>query len=334
MSQGRSWENSSLYGRHDVLRSFQALNVTQVQEEIERLRRELCLTTRKYNRAKRDILDIKAANNIDRNPFLFLDLPREIRNQIYQHALQAPVHVVTDDRPTEWLNLNDSPYKPPSPQICLLNAQISKEANEVLYGSNTFVFTRPNTLLQFERQIGLINQSSIRHIGLNVLFSDIPSHWQYTHARLHPIFDLHPIPIHWAQALGVSQLRDLDQITITKARIYYKEPGSTPSIVTAAETWTGEERKALMEKNLRVAAIQILGRRRNPVKQPRVNLRMISEEEPDLRNYPQNWVINIMNDASEIEWEARMESDFLHETGSATPQAEIDPNIWFASNYN
>jgi len=65
----------------------------------------------------------------------FLDLPGEIRNQIYDHLLVIPSHSTPR-------RLGDPPIYP---QILLTNRAIHEEAQQILYGSNTFL-ARPNLL--------------------------------------------------------------------------------------------------------------------------------------------------------------------------------------------
>ena len=93
-------------------------------------------------------------------PTSFLDLPGEIRNEIYKYLL---VHDVTIK---PW-----SGDHALSPNILATNRTILREASSILYGNNCFDFTRwgrsPYWIQVFFGAIGIINMGYFRSICLD-----------------------------------------------------------------------------------------------------------------------------------------------------------------------
>ncbi|MCJ1232031.1 hypothetical protein MMC12_008712 [Toensbergia leucococca] len=98
----------------------------------------------------------------------FLDLPRELRDQIYFHAL-----VCRDDGGSVYRSPHTA-YYPPSPGLALVNRQIHDEANQTLYSVNRFyLWSVPSSRIFFS-MIGPTNTSYIRHLSISVLGQDEP----------------------------------------------------------------------------------------------------------------------------------------------------------------
>jgi hypothetical protein len=57
-------------------------------------------------------------------------------------------------------------YRPPTPAICLLNRQLSVEANEILYSRNTIHFDAPEDIHDCLEAIGSINKAHVQSISI------------------------------------------------------------------------------------------------------------------------------------------------------------------------
>ncbi|KAL2046819.1 hypothetical protein N7G274_000837 [Stereocaulon virgatum] len=95
----------------------------------------------------------------DKPTFPFLQLPREIRDRIYLYALKCPAFAKIHPQVMEW-------FKPSTPAICLVNRQLSAEANEILYSKNMMHFDEPEEIHNCLEAIGTINKAYIRSISL------------------------------------------------------------------------------------------------------------------------------------------------------------------------
>ncbi|KAL0257554.1 hypothetical protein SLS55_008368 [Diplodia seriata] len=91
-----------------------------------------------------------AAAAAARNIFRWADLPGELKNLIYKHALTTPAPIDAHKR----ISLFD---KPPTlnlvPALLLLNKQTYAEAAPILYGENKFVFTSELKLRAWLRRV-------------------------------------------------------------------------------------------------------------------------------------------------------------------------------------
>lgn len=95
---------------------------------------------------------------IDLRPFVFTELPGEIRNQIYQLLLTVPR--LSTPRP-----LGDPPLYP---SMLRLSKQIHDESRQILYGCNTFL-AHPNLLTGMPRL--RLYYSTIPHASLIAFIS-------------------------------------------------------------------------------------------------------------------------------------------------------------------
>jgi hypothetical protein len=280
------WQRPRYYG--------EPLDTEGMIEDVEQLRRALCQMTRDYTILKEELAMTKKCHGLDKKPFNFLQLPREVRDQIYRCALLAPIHVNTEPRPLFNLNLVASPYKPPNPHICLLNKQICEEANVILYSENTFWFEKAGQLLQFEHRISDVNKSLIRHIAFDVEYSSF-SDVEVVHTSFIPFFDWTSLPSHWTKALRLSSCRNLDQMTITAL------VGSIEVIQT--EDYT-------MHPDLKKAIVEILRRSQDDSKTTKLVLRRFLKPQSEAEKYPPGWDVRFGRYDAEIEWEWAMQVQF------------------------
>jgi len=114
-----------------------------------------------------ELVHIKAMGEKKGKSFRFLDLPCEIRLQIYHEALQAISYIKTRTTVHE-LSLYTSPNNPAAPGLCLTNRFVNQEATSVLYSSNTFYFDSPRELRKFEYKIGDLNRDFVRSLWLKI----------------------------------------------------------------------------------------------------------------------------------------------------------------------
>lgn len=108
--------------------------------------------------------------------FRFLDLPPEIRNEIYGHMLTFPgATYPSDSTPTSVASLYK--YKPqaerdsiPIPHSALdilrVNRQVHDEAHKIFYSQNDLVFSRPVHLQDFMLSLGDGRLDTIRKVTL------------------------------------------------------------------------------------------------------------------------------------------------------------------------
>ncbi|KAI9696614.1 MAG: hypothetical protein M1836_005633 [Candelina mexicana] len=139
------------------------LDVDDLVEKNERLQRRICALGRKYAAAYKELEEAREAHGYYANPLPFLQFPREIRDQIYTYALQAPVTVRTHPLPAIYTSM--SVFKPPTPGMLLVNSQVYREAKEILYSRNTFAFSETQHMLEFLEQIGEESKDRIQSIS-------------------------------------------------------------------------------------------------------------------------------------------------------------------------
>lgn len=164
--------------------------VSRLQHRVEYLETKLDLTTQ----------ELELAGHVVKEPtFPFLRLPREIRDQIYLYALVCTGHVNLMPRHREH-------PKPPIPGICLLNRQISVEANKILYSRNTIIFSVFEDIHDCLENIGITNKAHIRSIFIPFDCCTIKQRWD---GMSHSV-----IASYWAEALLASGLKSLMKMDV------------------------------------------------------------------------------------------------------------------------
>jgi len=204
MDSSKPWQPSPHFDPYDIV---------SLAEENDRLRRALCATTRDYIQTKKELESAREALGYGKKPLPFLQLPREVRDQIYSYALQTAVNIRPEFHDIHSLSLQHSPWKPESPAICLVNRQIYVEAMEILYSKNTFCFSNPSELLSFEDQIGIPNRDLVQRIEIPMVV--MPESVVIPDLDLGPPCDWRSIPAHWAKALMKSSFNHILEISIT-----------------------------------------------------------------------------------------------------------------------
>ncbi|KAH8679652.1 hypothetical protein BGZ60DRAFT_524863 [Tricladium varicosporioides] len=184
-------------------------------EENLRLRRALCALTRNFISTSSELSLTRKVLGIYKTAFPFLQLPREVRDQIYTYALTIPEPIVLAASPLElpvFLTLDNFPSQQLVPNLCLANKKIQAEANEILYSKNTFHFPNPSDLYRFEEDIGPINRTFIHSISIDLLF---PSDRRVIpHPDLIANCDFQPVSPHWSKVLDTSRFMLIDDITV------------------------------------------------------------------------------------------------------------------------
>ncbi|KAL9117781.1 MAG: hypothetical protein Q9187_005677 [Circinaria calcarea] len=176
-----------------------ASEVLQLQKEVSRLQHRVEYLETRPNITSR-VLEF-VGRNIDKPTFPFLQLPREIRDQIYLYALIC----------TPYANLSpqymDS-YRPPTPAICLVNRQLSVEANKILYSRNTVHFEVPDDIHDCLEAIGSVNKAYVRSISIWFDYRTIEQ-------RQRDGVSTSGTASHWARALFGSGLTNLMKIDLS-----------------------------------------------------------------------------------------------------------------------
>jgi hypothetical protein len=232
-------------------------DIDSLRDKYDKLRRLLFSTVRAYNSVKEELEIAREALGIYKTPFPILRLPREIRDQIYEYALQALGVVSPEPCPSNCLSLEKSTWKPTTPDLCLVNKQVYGEAVQVLYSKNIFCFERAGQLLEFEKVIGLPNCGLVEHIEINVNVTGVRQGGLMADPDLVVPCDWQGFPSHWAKALMRSSLRNVLQLTVI-AQLPEK-----PS-------WDGKSVK--LPSSLRLAIGDFFRRRPNQAVPPRLNL--------------------------------------------------------------
>jgi hypothetical protein len=252
--------------------NFDRDDMASLNDENDRLRRELCAMTRAYNSTKKELEDLKETTGFYEKALPFLQLPREVRDQIYGYAFLAPSNIRPEHRPMYLLSLEPLSWKPETPGFCLANKQIHLEAIEILYGKNTFYFQNPGELIRFEEQIGASNRALIRSLEIstaviskNSFVPDpdyvAPCDWQGN-------------PTHWSMALMMSQLKN-----VVEMRIRVEDRGSA------------EQNMVTMSPVLQQAIVNMLQRNPDRDMKRRLTLKGFGHSEQD--KFPRDWEVKI-----------------------------------------
>ncbi|KAK0100035.1 hypothetical protein ONS95_013150 [Cadophora gregata] len=187
-------------------------DIQSLKESNERLRRALCSMERKYIRTK-EALD--AATNLlghNKSPFPFLQLPREIRDQIYLLALQAEKPIRIEPQELQHLSLDDDRRKPATPSLLYLNRQISQEAAEILYSKNELSVTGPGELLRFQQQVGSRNKDLVRVLKIRMfIYQDMACIQDPAYIAS---YDFKPVPSHWEKALSQLEMKGIKTLKV------------------------------------------------------------------------------------------------------------------------
>lgn len=235
---------------------------------------------------------------LDTNPknLCFLDLPREIRDQIYVEALCAP-HPLYPISPPELVDkIYPEPRTVPCANLLVANRQVHNEASPVLYEQNTFAFLTPIDLRAFEDSaVGPTSKlRQIRHILLPMRIAPPAANIPHGRPRPEPAYywDLKPA-MYWARALHLTQLSGVQEMTITWLR---EDPfGDVIS--------SGGEIPAVLVK----AVHEVLG----AAVQQRPRLRLVGYAEEEREKFPDSWQVDIEGEnRSTFQY-----SDFLHALG-------------------
>ncbi|QSZ32179.1 hypothetical protein DSL72_001750 [Monilinia vaccinii-corymbosi] len=262
---------------HD-LESLQAAN-----EYLERL---LFATARKHNQVWEELESVKASSGMYDKPLPFLSFPREVRDQIYTYALQAPREAFVGVRHIRMLSCDtfpDSthyPFKPPTPGLLLVNRQMYEEAVQVLYACNNFSFHRPRELFDFQSQVGVYNCALVRQMKISVVFEDESMHAPSEYVAPS---DYENIPSHWAKALMEARLMN-----------------NIVSMQIDANTGSHELRLMCMPPALYRAILTTFARNRNATTAPEIILKGFQTQEVD--KFPKTWKTST-EQWLEVEWQ-------------------------------
>ena len=111
----------------------------------------------------------------------FLDLPREIRDEIYHHSLccAGPEPITLYQSSQDLCTKTDapSPLAGLATSLFYANRTVSREALETFYSSNTFVISEPQKnwarLWTFLWTIGAVNRSHLRSLAIRAPYSEV-----------------------------------------------------------------------------------------------------------------------------------------------------------------
>lgn len=98
----------------------------------------------------------------------FLDLPAEMRNQIYKYSLLKSDYITL---------LNTKPFIE-EPALLMTSKKVRNEALAIFYGNNTFEIHKIDTFTQFLQLFNPGKQALIRQIhtfGLAMVYDELPS---------------------------------------------------------------------------------------------------------------------------------------------------------------
>ncbi|MCJ1347454.1 hypothetical protein MMC31_005679 [Peltigera leucophlebia] len=173
--------------------------VLQLQEEVCRLKRRVEYLEMGLDATRRELKLM--GHNVDKPTFPFLLLPRKVRDQIYHYALMCPAYAKLV--PMRW-----EIFRPPTPGICLVNRQLSIEANKILYSRNTFYFDELDDIRTRLEAIGSINKAHVQSISIWFDYRSIKQCQRDGVSTLGTASD-------WAMALFGSGLKNLVKIDIS-----------------------------------------------------------------------------------------------------------------------
>lgn len=167
----------------------------------------LCALGREHIETKQQLQAYQPAGTLP-----FLQFPREVRGQTYRNALLVGREISLNLRS---ICLERSPNKVQSPYICLVNRQIHRESNLILY-SNSFRFNYPEERVAFEERIGPDNRCLVHKISIHptYLSSKTKNYNPYSEGAM---------KIWWEDMLVDSSLNHLSEITIDAS--YWSPPG-------------------------------------------------------------------------------------------------------------
>ncbi|KAH6683895.1 hypothetical protein B0J14DRAFT_445250, partial [Halenospora varia] len=184
-------------------------------EDNLRLRRALCAMTRTYISTSAELSLAQEVLGIHKTALPFLQLPREVRDQIYTYVLTIPEPIMLPESGLAlpmFLTLDNFPSQRLVPNLCLVNKQIQAEAAEILYSKNTFHFPNPSDFYRFEEDIGPTNRPFIHSISIDLLS---PSDRRVIpHPDLVATCDFQPVSAHWSKVLDTSRFMFIDDITV------------------------------------------------------------------------------------------------------------------------
>ena len=290
MDSSKPWQPSPHFDPYDMV---------SLVEENDRLRRALCATTRDYIHTKKELESAREALGYGKKPLPFLQLPREVRDQIYSYALRTSMNIKPEFHDIHSLSLQHSPWKPASPAICLVNRQIYAEAMEVLYSKNTFCFSNPSELLSFEDQIGIPNRCLIQRIAIPMVV--MPESVMIPDPDLGAPCDWRSTPAHWAKAMMKSSFKHILEIT-----------------VTVEDLRSSNQNQVVISPTLQHAIEDVFHRNQDQESKLRLVLKGFSELE--WKKFPKHWAIKTEN------WEDFEDAEdvvFVH----TPPYRENDNNV-------
>jgi hypothetical protein len=211
-----------------------------------------------------------------KKPTSFLDLPRELRDEIYTQALQMPVPIDIGcclPSPGYWHDPVSNPLRPSTPHLLLANKQIHDEATAVLYGTNTFKFPHPGQFSAFNEQIGADNAKQIKNISLWIRFPG-PDEIVFDAGDMLPE-EYDSVPEHWMAVLHECRMTRVRHLAI-EAEMIGCEPEKVLSVLP-------------MPDELRDFIVEFLGRGEGEEGGgvPRLSLKGIREEERE--KFPEGW---------------------------------------------
>lgn len=238
------------------------LDVDDLFEKNQRLQRRICALGRKYAVACKELVEAREALGYYANPLPILQFPREIRDQIFTYALEAPLPVRTS--PVLAMHTSMSDFRPPTPGLLLVNRQVYCEAKEILYSRNSFAFSEPQHLLDFLKQIGNHNKDRIQSLSFWVCYIDRQPH-------IDPNHETGTEPHDWANALIGADLRNVSKLHVQGETI------NSPWMVPA------------MEPIMEIAIKSLL--QRNPGNEATRKLKLTGYDCNACKRFPQNWEI-------------------------------------------
>ena len=208
------------------------------------VQRRICALGRKYTAAYKELEEAGEALGYYAKPLPFLRFPREIRDQIFTYALQAPLPVRTPPLPSLYTNI--SVFKPPTPSMLLVNTQVYREAKEVLYSRNAFAFSEPQHMLDFLEQIGNGNKDRIQSISFVIRYPP-------QHSHVYPSYETGIEPHGWAKALTDADFKNITKMHIEGATVFLP-----PSYMLDMDPITENAIKKVLQRNPGNGAIRKL----------------------------------------------------------------------------